>query len=80
MPAGVWSRPKQLEPPTPRRPTVERSPSRSGPRAQACKRLTRGALNAAPERYDVTPRGTQEAARQGANTKRRRQNIRAGSR
>ncbi|KAL3212398.1 hypothetical protein MRX96_035900 [Rhipicephalus microplus] len=56
--------------------TVERSPSRPDSLARVRTRLTRGALNAAPKRYDVTPWGTQEAAHRGANTKRRRQNTR----
>ncbi|KAL3212395.1 hypothetical protein MRX96_035897 [Rhipicephalus microplus] len=60
--------------------TVERSRSHPGSLARFLTRLTRGAFNAAPERYDVTERGAQEAARRGANTKRSRQNIRAGSR
>ncbi|KAL3213793.1 hypothetical protein MRX96_035284 [Rhipicephalus microplus] len=53
-----------------------KSPRPSGP---GHKRLTRGALKAAPESYDVTTWGTQEAAHQGANTKRRHRNIQAES-
>ncbi|KAL3247198.1 hypothetical protein MRX96_057137 [Rhipicephalus microplus] len=59
MPAGV-RQPEQGETAgaaTPRWTMVERSPSRSGPLARARTRLARGALNAAPERYDVTLRG-----------------------
>ncbi|KAL3183906.1 hypothetical protein MRX96_032845 [Rhipicephalus microplus] len=65
---------------TPTPTMVKCYPSRPGHQARARTRLTRGALNAVPERYDVMPWGTQEAARRRVIKKRRRQNIRAGSR
>ncbi|KAL3212405.1 hypothetical protein MRX96_035907 [Rhipicephalus microplus] len=56
--------------------TVERSRSRPSSLARFRTRLMRGALNAAPEKYDETPQGNQEVAHRGRNTKRHRQNIR----
>ncbi|KAL3247427.1 hypothetical protein MRX96_057084 [Rhipicephalus microplus] len=64
---------------TPTLTKVERPPSSPGSRARVRIRLARGALYVAPEMFDVTPRVSQKAARRGANTNRRRHDIRAGS-